>query len=260
MITSFVQYRPILVDTITSVLEQSGISSNQVEYVIWYGGKPDLNVEALIAKFADRVKFVVEPDNGLYDSLGKAFQLISGDVVAYLNAGDKWSPTTAKIVLETFGSHAHVHWLCGLQSWYGEAGQMENSSLPFKFRKQLIRSGFYGRRARLPYIQQESTFWRKALLDLIDIEFLRSLKLAGDAYLWHRFAEKHDLFIVNSVLGGARFHSNHLSSDILTYNLERDSFEDSESWKLSVIACFDYLAGKLPNRWKMVLMNDIVLK
>ena len=80
---------------------------------------------------------------------------------------------------------------------------------PYKYRNKLIQSGVYGK--SLPFIQQESTFWRRKLLDEIDYDFLRSLKLSGDMYLWLKFSEKYELNIIFSYLSGFKYHSNQLT-------------------------------------------------
>jgi hypothetical protein len=49
------------------------------------------------------------------------------------------------------------------------------------------------------------------LHDQIDWEVLRKFKLAGDQYLWSRFARKAELHIVPEFIGSHRSHGNQLS-------------------------------------------------
>lgn len=75
--------------TLKSIAEQD---YPELEVVIVDGGSTDGTVE-LVQAFADRaagrqgfsVRWVSEPDNGLYDAMNKAFRMSTGDVVAVCN-------------------------------------------------------------------------------------------------------------------------------------------------------------------------------
>ena len=50
-------------------------------------------------------------------------------------------------------------------------------------------------------MQQESCFWRRSLLEQVDLDKFRTLKLAGDYYLWFSFAQKSQIYRVDAMLG-----------------------------------------------------------
>jgi hypothetical protein len=102
-----------------------------------------------------------------------------------------------------------------------ERGQLTRWMLPHRFRRRLVRQGVYGR--FLPvFIQQEATFWRRPLLDTVDLDRLASLKLAGDFYLWKSFASREDLAVVDTFLGAFVRHAGQQSEDKRPYRAEMD--------------------------------------
>ena len=78
-----------------SVLSQKGVD---VEYIVVDGGSKDGTVD-VIKEFADRpvrpaspgcpvIKWLSEPDRGMYDAINKGIKMATGDVVGILNADD----------------------------------------------------------------------------------------------------------------------------------------------------------------------------
>ncbi|MFN3916185.1 MAG: glycosyltransferase family 2 protein [Flavobacteriales bacterium] len=73
-----------LEDTIHSVLGQS---YSNIEYIIIDGASKDGTL-GVLNRFADRIKFVSEPDKGLYDAMNKGIAMATGDLIGILNADD----------------------------------------------------------------------------------------------------------------------------------------------------------------------------
>ena len=71
-------------DTIESVLSQD---FNGFEYWIVDGGSTDGTVD-LLKTYGDRLKWISEPDQGIYDAMNKGWKLALGEFVAYINADD----------------------------------------------------------------------------------------------------------------------------------------------------------------------------
>jgi glycosyltransferase involved in cell wall biosynthesis len=80
--------------TIESVRQQSW---PYIEYIIVDGGSTDGTV-AVIHEYAEvmpQMKWVSEPDRGLYDAMNKGLGLATGDFILFLNSGDHLhSPAT----------------------------------------------------------------------------------------------------------------------------------------------------------------------
>ncbi len=260
MITSFKIFDPMLLDTVKSVLNQNSIRPDELEYIIWSGGSKDLQLEKLLEPFGGKVRLVYGQDLGLYDSLGQVFPSVSGDIVSYLNVGDLWSANTVRFVLDVFRDDPKKQWVCGLQTVYNRQGMIVSTRLPFKFRRKFIRSGLYGRQRFLPVIQQESTFWRRDLLKLLDLEFFRGLKRAGDAYMWMKFAEREDLYVCKVVLGGYREHDNHLAGGYEQYQLERNLFQEGFRLRWLPMLIFDKFLWRAIDERKISMSGDMIAK
>lgn len=217
-------------DTLLTVLQNSAVQERKVEleYILCDGGSNDRTVDVvqkLLQKYKAKNishKIISEKDNGMYDALSKGFKEVTGDFCAYINAADLYSPYAFDVVNNVFSNNSKVKWLTGravIYSW--EKVQVFNR-LPFKYRANLIQAGFYG--SQFPHIQQESTFWVSDLLDSVNIDYLKSLRLAGDLFLWSEFSKQAELYIVNTWLGGYRHHEGALSADMTAYKDEVNKF------------------------------------
>ena len=76
----------VIQQTIQSVMNQS---YTDIEYIIIDGASTDGTME-LVKKYTDdkRVRYISEPDNGIYDAMNKGIRLATGDYLEFLNAGD----------------------------------------------------------------------------------------------------------------------------------------------------------------------------
>ena len=74
----------LIEETILSVLSQD---YQNLEYLIIDGASTDGTVD-IIRKYAGRLKFVSEPDRGIYDAMNKGLKMATGDWVNFMNAGD----------------------------------------------------------------------------------------------------------------------------------------------------------------------------
>ncbi len=74
--------------TIRSINSQT---STDFEYVVVDGGSTDGSVEAierLASHFGGRMRWISEPDKGIYDAMNKGITMATGDYVQFLNSGD----------------------------------------------------------------------------------------------------------------------------------------------------------------------------
>lgn len=205
--------------TVRSVLDQRAVASGRIElqYVVIDGASSDATVEHVRALAGDRVELVCEPDAGMYDALAKGLRRCRGDVIAYLNAGDLYDLGAFDVVADVMEGH-DVRWITGMRVTRNERLEMVEVLVPFRYRRALIRQGAYGK--VLPFIQQESTFWGRGLLEAVDLEALGRLRYAGDFLLWRSFAERAELVVVEAQLGGFTYHPGQRSEDRVAYQEE----------------------------------------
>ena len=199
-------------ETLLSVINQNNKDEKfNLEYIIYDGNSEDStnNIIQKYAKIHPEIKHYIEDDEGLYDGLVKGFSKATGEIVSYINAGDFYYKNAFSSVVNFFGNNKNINWITGAKVIYNENSEIVKYLVPFKYRRNLIFKGAYGK--NLPFIQQESTFWKKKLFELVDLNYLKTLKKSGDMYLWHCFSKEYDLYTVDSYFSGFKFHENQLT-------------------------------------------------
>lgn len=232
--------KDLLEETILSVLNQTVFLKKIaiLEYIIIDGNSNDGSTN-LISDFAKKyspILHFVENDNSLYDGLVKGLKKCTGHFVSYINAGDFYNKTAFEVVNNVFISNPEVHWITGNKIIYNKNSQITNFYTPYKYRSRLIRAGVYGK--YLPFIQQESVFWKFELNKEIDFNQLQKLKRCGDLFIWKCFAKKFKLYNVNSYLSGFKYHDNQLTFS--NTGTTRDYITESYSFT-NKLTFFDFL-------------------
>lgn len=86
-------------ETIQSILSQG---YPNLEYIIIDGGSNDSTVE-VIKKYQDQITYwVSEKDKGQSDAINKGIKMATGDIVAWLNSDDVYTPGTLQAVANAF--------------------------------------------------------------------------------------------------------------------------------------------------------------
>jgi glycosyltransferase involved in cell wall biosynthesis len=205
-----------LEETLRSVLDQN---YPDLEYVVIDGGSTD-GSQQIIEKYADRLAYWEStPDRGFAHAYNKGFARTTGDIMAWLNSDDTHTPWTLATVARCFSDQPQVQWLTTLCPLVrGRTGEM--LLMPADpFNKELFYAGIYGR--VLPFVQQESTFWRRELWEKSGAVLDESLNLAIDTELWARFFRSAELHAVSAPLGCFRYRKDSKSgSDINAYYAE----------------------------------------
>lgn len=89
--------------TMLSVVTQSCFNEN-IEYWIIDGASTDKTVE-IIKQYSNKypIKWISEPDSGIYNAMNKAVKMASGEIIYFLNAGDKlFDEKVISLVLKKF--------------------------------------------------------------------------------------------------------------------------------------------------------------
>lgn len=189
-----------LEECIESVLGQG---YPRLEYVIMDGGSSDGSVE-IIKRYEKHLAYWQScPDGGQYWAVAEGFRHTNGEIMAWLNSDDKYHPLALAKAACVLTDNPGVRWLTGRMSYWnadGDLDRLADNLPPFSRRKYL--EGHFNK----PYIQQESTFWRRSLWEESGGELTSALKLAGDLELWTRFFRHAPLHTVDTLLGGYRYH------------------------------------------------------
>ncbi len=246
--------------TLESILGQTAVRSGRLrlQYLVCDGASRDRTVEVVRSVCGDRAEVISEPDGGMYDALAKGLRRCTGEVVSYLNAGDVWAPTALDVVADVLEAHPDVRWLTGMRVACNERLQVIEALVPYRYRRALIAQGAYGR--VLPFIQQESTFWDRRLLEGVDLEALSRLRYAGDFFLWRAFARVADLVVVQAQLGGFTYHPGQKSEDRAAYLAELDAIAEPLTLAGRLRAELDKRLWSLPAPAKKWLCGPALLQ
>lgn len=216
--------------TINSVLSQEG--DFFIEYNIVDGGSNDNSID-IIKKYdlllqskqypvkCRGIKFLWSStkDSGQYDAINKGFTRSSGDYMAWINSDDMYFPCAFKTISLIFQKFPEVEWITANATRINQDGSVigiDNLSL---YPRALIRKGVFNGHDG-PFIQQESTFWRRNLWNKLEQKLNTNYNYAADFELWTRFAEKAELVKVNTQFGAFRKHNTQKTSTIAEYDQE----------------------------------------
>lgn len=204
--------------TLRSVLSQG---YPNLEYIIIDGGSTDNSVE-IIRRYEPWLAYwVSQPDRGMYDAINKGFARSTGEVMAWLNSDDMYTPWALQVVAEIFAQHrARVHWLSGLPGSWTPDNKLVTVHARTRYNRRLLALGAY-RGGSLGWVQQESTFWSRTLWEQVGGCIREEFRLAGDFDLWRRFALHTPLYVAQTVLSGFRTHGAQQTAHLIdSYHAE----------------------------------------
>jgi glycosyltransferase involved in cell wall biosynthesis len=202
-------------DTLRSVRDQT---YDRVEHVVMDGGSTDRTTEILADYEGEEgydLTWYSEPDEGMYDAIEWGFERASGDVLAWLNADDKYLPWAVRVAVNAL-SEPGVEWVTGHPAKWDAEGSL-STVRPIRpyYRREWIERGWYHGRG-LGWMQQESMFWTAGLWERRG-GFPEGVRLAGDYHLWTQFAEETAPVQLGTVVAGYRLHGDQLTAEIENY-------------------------------------------
>jgi glycosyltransferase involved in cell wall biosynthesis len=141
--------------TIESVLGQD---YPNLEYIIVDGASTD-DTANVVARYADRLTFISEPDRGQSDAINKGFRRARGEIVAWLNSDDLFLPGAIDVAVRALREHPEAG------AVYGEGYQIDEhgavisrfaATRPFNLWRLLNLSD---------YVLQQTVFFRREVFD-----------------------------------------------------------------------------------------------
>ncbi len=174
-----------LEDTLRSVVGQT---YGAIEHIVVDGGSTDGTMD-IVRKYADlyqsrglELKWISEPDKGIYDAMNKGIGLASGDVVGLLNSDDFFtSPTVMERVAAEFDSRhsADASENSKLDAVYGDIHYVSPNRLD-KCVRYYSSKGFSREKMRMGFMPAHPSFYCRREIyrkfGLFDISF----KIAAD--------------------------------------------------------------------------------
>lgn len=185
---------------IESVLDQGHAD---LEYIIIDGGSTDES-PAIIESYASRLAYwCSEPDGGQSDAINKGFRKATGELIAWLNADDYYTPDTFDRILAAYREAPDAPFYFGDGLRVCENGSVTSNFYPKGF------SGF-SRQALLMglnYILQPSTFMsRRAMAEIGYLD--TTLHYGMDSDLWMRLSALGEPRFVDAPLSASREYAD----------------------------------------------------
>lgn len=217
--------------TIWSIVSQHGEGS--IRYHVQDGGSTDGTLE-ILAEWERRLRdmrdllpmridftFASSRDGGMYDGIDLGFRQMDipdDAIMGWCNADDTlWQGAVA--CLQKFDQHfPALEWVMGWPAGFDAYGRCQSIDREPFFPRQIIAAGMSDGQ-HWPFLQQESTFWRKRLWSRAG-GVNKGLKLAGDWDLWRRFAQSQELIHLDRQLGSFHERKGQKSSDVCGYRRE----------------------------------------
>lgn len=203
-------------DTIESLLSQT---YSDIEYIVVDGSSKDSTIEIIKEyepKFKGRMRWLSEPDKGLYDAMNKGIRIATGDVIGIINSDDLFCDDKAiEKVIRVFEQNK------SLDSVYADLYYVAQNNTDKIVRHWItgIRKEFkYGWHPAHPTFYVKREIYEKS--GLFNLEF----KLAADFEIMLRLLEKYRIStiylrepLVKMRLGG---ETNKSYKNILNQNVE----------------------------------------
>ena len=174
-------------DTFESVLAQT---YSDLEYIVVDGSSSDGTVEIIKEyenKFNGKLRWISQPDKGLYDAINKGIQMATGDIVGIIHSDDFYAHNTVLgQIAETFNQNTNT------QVVFGDVRFVRPDNL-----KKTIRyyssAKFTPKRFRFGFMPAHPTFFTyKSNFEKLGY-YETNYKIAADFELLLRFLKIHKL-------------------------------------------------------------------
>lgn len=187
---------------IESVLKQD---YPNIEYIIVDGASTDGSAETIhdaIAGYEDKVKFISEPDNGMYEAINKGIRMATGDYIGLVHSDDfLYSPhTISHIAARLEETHADFLYGDGLFVNAEDTDKVIRKWIGGDYRLWKVKHGWLPLHPTC-YIRREVMMKRRL--------YNESYKIAADSDLLFRYLLVGDLsvtylpeFIIRMRMGG----------------------------------------------------------
>lgn len=199
-----------LEETIVSVISQKE-SGVDLEYIVVDGDSTDDSLKIIRHYEKDISQVIIEPDRGPVSAINKGLRLASGEIVAWLNADDRYHPGALKRVARTLAAHP------GKALCFGACRIIDEEGREIRRGITCFKEAFYPLSSRftiqcLNYISQPAMFFRHTALE--SAGYLREDMIAAWDYdmtlrLWRQGGAVH---VSGDPLADFRWHLDSISA------------------------------------------------
>jgi glycosyltransferase involved in cell wall biosynthesis len=212
----------------------AGQTYARIEHIVIDGASTDGTLDVL-RRFerSHPLRWISEPDEGMYDALNHGLGMANGEIVAYLNSDDLLLPWAVETAVEHLMAHPETVLV------FGDALQIDHLSGLARF--------FFQPPFRIDYLRsigsfaQPATFWRREIHDVIGL-FDATLRSSGDLDFFLRVASRFRIDRIDEFLAVMRLHPGMktraqapLSAAENTLVRERHGGVSSRGWRLVML-------------------------
>src|SRR5215213_2957599 len=157
-----------------------------LEHIVVDGGSTDGTFELLEA--AEDIRFLSEPDDGRPDAVNKGVRMATGEVIAFLNADDRYENGALLAAGEAFASRPEAMWLTGYCRITDGTGEQIRKPVT-RYKNFLLRRFSFPLYLTQNFVSDPATFVRRAALDEVG-PLDNSYRISHDYDLWLRVARR----------------------------------------------------------------------
>jgi glycosyltransferase involved in cell wall biosynthesis len=178
IVTPSFNSRKYIEETIKSVKRQD---YPNIEHIIVDGASTDGTKEILM-EYTGQIKWLSEPDEGMYDAINKGFSMAMGEIFTYINADDcYYSFDSVSQMVRAFLEAPGIDFAYGHCAFGDEGGEI----------LYVYRAPVFNRRLATAFpriiFHQPTCFWRKR----VHIGFDSSFKYCGDSNFFRYLCRHH---------------------------------------------------------------------
>jgi len=204
IITATYNSEKTLAKAIDSVIMQT---NTDVEHIIIDGDSTD-NTVAIIKqyaqKFPDKIKWISEPDAGVYYAINKGIDLANGNIIGILGSDDSYLPDIFQKIAEEFSKDSKLKIVYGLVNIYSKGIHVETMG---KHHNNLNKAT----------LAHQACFFSREIHNKYG-KYNTDYKLAADYDLLLRLNHKEDIAFINLNIPFANYDCGGTSSNkYLTY-------------------------------------------
>lgn len=202
IVTSSLNRGRFIEKAILSVLSQKWPDT---EHIVIDGGSQD-NTLDILKKYADKLKWVSEPDSGQSEATNKGLRMVTGDIVGLLNSDDTYLPGAFSAVAEYLTKNPSVSAVYGHYAYIDPNDRIILKRYEIPFDLGVLR--YWSN-----YMHQPTVFFRAEVIKDVGLWDER-LRYAADYEYWLRLATRgHRFALVPRLLATYRMHPDSQTVD-----------------------------------------------
>jgi glycosyltransferase involved in cell wall biosynthesis len=184
----------------------------EVEHIVMDGGSSDESAD--VVRQYPEVRWYSERDSGMYDAVNKGIRRASGDVIAYLNADDRYPDSALARVAQALRNDPDADYA------YGACRYIDSREMPlYTYAPPPLPRFVLRRIARVPWAQA-ATFWTRKVFNKVGY-FDTRFKYIGDYdFLMRTMKANLSGIRVKSCLAEFMLHEEALSETAKTAMLQ----------------------------------------